>query len=181
MGERNEVIQRHPNTVFICPHIGSRADCLDTAADELDALPNMYYDISARIPLMGMSKRRAEHSRKFLIEYADRVLFGTDVIYDETNVPTGMQAQCLFQPYEFPLDGINAHDKYVDTTVDFLQSNLDFLLTDAVQIHPPLKRNRAGYSIHGLHLPENVCEKILSKNSEKIRHSLRSKSTDPAR
>jgi len=168
LGERNEVIHRHPNTVFICPHVGSRADNLDTAADELDALPNMYYDISARIPLLGMSKRRAEHSRNFLLEYADRILFGTDVIYDDTNVPTGMQAQCLYQPYEFPLEGMDAHDKYVDTTVDFLHSNLDFLLTDAVQTQPPFKRNRAGFMIHNIHLPDAVCDKILSKNIENI-------------
>ena len=71
--------------------------------DDLDALPNLYYDISARIPLMGMSDRRAEHSRRFLSEYADRIFFGTDSIYDDTNVPTGVQAQCLFQPYEIPL------------------------------------------------------------------------------
>ena len=30
LGERNEVIARHPNTTFICPHVGSRADCLDS-------------------------------------------------------------------------------------------------------------------------------------------------------
>ncbi|PIE32408.1 hypothetical protein CSA56_15470 [candidate division KSB3 bacterium] len=168
LGERNEVIHRHPKTTFICPHIGSRADCLDTAADELDALPNMYYDIAARIPLLGMSERRAEHSRRLLIGYADRILFGTDVIYDDTNVPTGRQAQGLFQPYEFPLEGRDPQDKYVDTTVDFYRSNLNFLLQDGIQTDPPFKRNHAGFLIHNLHLPDDVCEKLLSKNIERL-------------
>jgi hypothetical protein len=128
----------------------------------------MYYDVAARIPLLGMSERRAAHSRQFLIDYADRILFGTDVIYDDTNVPTGMQAQGLFQPYEFPLNELDPHDKYVDTTVDFLRSNLDFLLMDGVQTNPPFKRNRAGVSIRNIHLPEDVCTKLLSKNIEKI-------------
>ena len=33
------------------------------------------------------------------------MLFGTDIIYDDMNVPTGMQAQCLYQPGEIPLGG----------------------------------------------------------------------------
>jgi predicted TIM-barrel fold metal-dependent hydrolase len=168
LGERNEIIKRHPKTIFICPHVGSRADCLDSAADDLDALPNLYYDISARIPLLGMSARRAEHSRRFLIEYADRILFGTDSIYDDTNVPTGVQAQCLFQPYEIPLEGADPREKYIETSVEFLQSNLDFLLSDTIQTDPPFKRNRAGYSIRGLRLPNEVCEKLLYENVERI-------------
>lgn len=168
LGERNEVIQRYPNTTFICPHVGSRADCLDTAADELDALPNMYYDISARIPLLGMSDRRAAHARRFLTDYADRILFGTDAIYDETNVPTGVQAQCLYQPYEIPLEGADPREKYVETSVEFLRSNLDFLLTETLQTKPPFKRNRAGFTIRGLGLPKEICEKLLYQNIEKI-------------
>lgn len=168
LGGRNEMIQRHPDTIFICPHVGSRADCLDSAADDLDALPNLYYDIAARMPLLGMSDRRAEHSRRFLIDYADRILFGTDLIYDDVNVPTGMQAQGLFQPYEIPLEGANPREKYVTTSVEFLRSNVDFLFTDTLQTNPPFKRNRAGCTIKGLGLPDEVCEKLLHKNIERI-------------
>jgi len=42
-------------------------------------------------------------AREFLIQYQSRILFGTDPIYDETNVLAGMQAQCLYQPSEIPL------------------------------------------------------------------------------
>jgi len=168
LGERNDMIQRHPKTVFICPHVGSRADCPDLAADDLAALPNLYYDISARMPLLGMSDRRAEHARTLLIEYADRILFGSDSIYDDTNVPAGVQAQCLLQPYEIPLEGADPRERYVETSVEFLRSNLDFLLTDTIQTDPPFKRNRSGFSIRGLGLPKEVCEKLLYKNIEKI-------------
>jgi predicted TIM-barrel fold metal-dependent hydrolase len=168
LAERNEVIRRHSNTTFICPHVGSKASSLDEAADDLDEMPNLYYDISARIPIMGLSKRRSAHSREFLVHYRDRVLFGTDVIYDDTNVPTGMQAQCLYQPGEIPLGDADFRERYVETTATFIQSHLDFLMAEEVQTDPPFKRTTRGYSILGLGLPKDVCEKILSGNAQRL-------------
>lgn len=168
LGERNEVIARHPRTIFIAPHVGSRSEALDMAADDLEQLPNLYYDISARIPIMGLPGRRARHAREFLMEFQDRIFFGTDLIYDDTNVPTGLQAQCLYQPYEIPLDGADPIERYVDTSVEFVQSHLEFLQTDHMQEHPPFKRNLAGFRIEGLHLPPDVNEKLLYKNAERL-------------
>jgi len=168
LAERNDVIRRHPNTTFICPHVGSRASCLDIAADDLDELPNLYYDISARIPVMGLSARRRKHSREFVIEYQDRILFGTDVIYDDTNVPTGMQAQCLYQPGEVPLGDADFRERYAETTAGFIRSHVEFLMAEEVQSEPPFRRSRKGYSIAGLGLPEAVCEKVLFANAERL-------------
>ncbi len=168
LGERNDVIARHPKTTFICPHVGSKSDCLDAAADDLDAFDNLYYDISARIPVMGKSPRWAAHSRQFLIDYQDRILFGTDMIYDDTNVPTGMQAQALYQPYEVPLDGADPIGRYIETSVEFFQSHLEFLQTDTVQTSPPFKRKKGGIEIHGVNLSGEVCEKILHANFQRL-------------
>jgi len=168
LAERNEVIRRHPKTIFICPHVGSNSESLDVAADDLDALPNLYYDISARIPIMGLPGKHCQRSRQFLIEYQDRVLLGTDTIYDHTNVPTGIQAQSLYQPFEIPLGDADPREKYVDTTVEFIQSHLEFLMTDRVQVKPPFKRTTKGYSIVGLSLPTEACEKILHRNAERL-------------
>jgi predicted TIM-barrel fold metal-dependent hydrolase len=168
LGERNEVIARHPKTTFIAPHVGSRSDCLDWAADDLDAFPNLYYDIAARIPILGRNARWAAHSREFLLAYQDRILFGTDMIYDDTNVPTGMQAQALYQPFEIPLDGADPARRYVDTSCEFFQSHLDFLLTDRVQTRPPFKRRQQGITITGLNLPADACQKILYTNARRL-------------
>ena len=168
LAERNEVIRRHPNTTFICPHVGSKASCLDEAADDLDEMPNLHYDISARIPIMALSERRSAHSREFLLRYHDRILFGTDTIYDDTNVPTGMQAQCLYQPGEVPLGDADPRPRYVQTTATFIQSHLDFLTTDEVQTDPPFKRTTRGYSIVGLGLPQETCERILFSNVQRL-------------
>ncbi len=168
LGERNNVIARHPKTVFIAPHVGSKSDCLDWAADDLEAFANLYYDISARIPIMGKNARWAAHSREFLTTWQDRILFGTDMIYDDTNVPTGMQAQALYQPFEIPLDGADPVAKYVETSCAFMQSHLDFLLTDRVQTNPPFKRREGGITITGLNLPQEVCQKILYSNFQRL-------------
>jgi len=169
LAERNEVIKRHPRTVFICPHVGSNAYNLDAAADDLDALPNLYYDLSARIPILGLPGRRQQHAREFLMACQDRVLFGTDSIYDETNVPTGVQAQCLHQPGETPqLEGPDPRESYVESTARFIASHLDFLATDRVQVDPPFTRTTRGYSIVGLALPREVCDKILQRNARRL-------------
>lgn len=168
LAERNDVIRRHPNTLFICPHVGSNASCLDAAADDLDAMPNLYYDLSARIPVMGLPGRRSERAREFLTAYRDRVLFGTDSIYDDTNVPAGVQAQCLLQPGEVPLGDADPLERYIETTKDFVQSHIDFLTTDRVQIEPPFTRTTRGYSIVGLALPPEVCENILHLNARQL-------------
>ena len=123
---------------------------------------------SARIPIMGLPGRRRERSRQFLIEYQDRILFGTDAIYDDTNVPTGIQAQCLYQPGEIPIGDADPHEKYVETTVEFVRSHIDFLTTDRDQKDPPFKRATAGYSIGGLALPVEVCDKILHSNARRL-------------
>ena len=165
---RNRTIARHPNTLFICPHMGSNSDHLDAAAADLDTFPNIHYDLSARIPALGSSAERASRSRQFLIDYQDRVLFGTDSIYDDTNLPTGIQAQCLYQPEEHSLDAQTAADKYIETTVTFFQSHIDFLTTDQEQTSPPFNRNRKGFTITGLKLPPEVCNKILYENTSRL-------------
>jgi predicted TIM-barrel fold metal-dependent hydrolase len=168
LGERNEVIARHPDVTFICPHLGSRSDALDIAADELDLFPNLYYDISARIPILGLSERRARHGREFLEAYRDRILFGTDIIYDDTHVPTGTQAQGLFQPGEIPIGNADPNDRYIESTIAFLQSHLDFLTTDRIQENPPFKRNKAGFRIRGLNLSEPTRDAILHGNARRL-------------
>jgi len=69
------LVMRHPNTIFIGAHVGCYAENLSWVADMLDACPNFYVDISARIGELG---RQPYSARKFFIKYADRILFGTD-------------------------------------------------------------------------------------------------------
>jgi predicted TIM-barrel fold metal-dependent hydrolase len=72
---RNNVIAKHPDTIFIAAHLGNDAEDLKQTAQWLDTYPNLYVELASRIAELG---RQPYSARKFLIQYQDRVLFGTD-------------------------------------------------------------------------------------------------------
>jgi predicted TIM-barrel fold metal-dependent hydrolase len=73
--QRMRVIARHPNTTFICAHMANDAEDLAEVGRWLDAHPNMYVDIDARISELG---RQPYTARRFFLKYQDRIMFGTD-------------------------------------------------------------------------------------------------------
>ena len=77
--QRNRAIARHPKTTFICAHFGNNPEDVATVGTWLDSYPNMYIDIDARISELG---RQPYTTRKFLLKYQDRIMFGTDTTPD---------------------------------------------------------------------------------------------------
>jgi predicted TIM-barrel fold metal-dependent hydrolase len=75
MNDFKTLVSRHPQTIFIGAHVGCYSENLGWAGQMLDACPNFYVDISARISELG---RQPYTARRFLIDYADRILFGID-------------------------------------------------------------------------------------------------------
>ena len=75
LAQRNRVFLKHPDTIFIGAHVGTLPEELHRVGMWLDSYPNFHVDICARISDLGRQPRSA---RKFLIDYQDRVLFGTD-------------------------------------------------------------------------------------------------------
>ncbi|HFB98776.1 MAG TPA: amidohydrolase, partial [Bryobacterales bacterium] len=73
--QRNRVIARHPETIFIGAHVGNLPEELHQVAKWLDVYPNFYVDIDAR---MGELGRQPYTARRFMIQYQDRILFGSD-------------------------------------------------------------------------------------------------------
>lgn len=69
------LVQKNPQTTFIGAHVGCYAENLPWVANLFDSCPNFYVDISARIGELG---RQPYTARKFFIDYADRILFGSD-------------------------------------------------------------------------------------------------------
>lgn len=69
------LVARHPQTNFIGAHVGCYAENLGWVGALLDRCPNFYVDISARIGELG---RQPYAARRFFLQYADRILFGTD-------------------------------------------------------------------------------------------------------
>lgn len=70
------LVSHHPNTTFIGAHVGCYAENLAWVGALLDRCPNFYVDISARIAELG---RQPYTARRFFLNYADRILFGSDM------------------------------------------------------------------------------------------------------
>jgi predicted TIM-barrel fold metal-dependent hydrolase len=69
------LVARHPQTTFIGAHVGCYSENLAWVGALLDRCPNLTVDISARISELG---RQPYSSRHFFMQYAERILFGTD-------------------------------------------------------------------------------------------------------
>jgi predicted TIM-barrel fold metal-dependent hydrolase len=77
LAQRDRVIARHPKTTFVCAHLAESGENLAYVSRLLDSNPNLFIDISARTPELG---REPYTARKFMIKYADRIIFGTDLL-----------------------------------------------------------------------------------------------------
>jgi uncharacterized protein len=97
---RNRVIARHPNTIFIATHMANLPEELGRVSMWLEQYPNMYVDINARINELG---RQPYTARRFMIQYQDRILFGTD---------TPPDAEAYRVHYRF----LETDDEYFDST-----------------------------------------------------------------
>jgi len=75
LGQRARVLRRHPDTTFIAAHLGGYSENLAAAREVLDAHPNLYMDVAGRVAELG---RQPYTARRFLMDFHDRILFGTD-------------------------------------------------------------------------------------------------------
>ena len=137
--QRNNVFARHPNTIFIGAHVATLPEDLGRVAMWLEMYPNLYIDIDARISELG---RQPYTARKFLIQYQDRILFGTD---------TPPSAEAYRVCYRF----FETDDEYFDPT--------------------PAHKLQGRWMIYGLHLPDEVLEKLYNKNALKIMNMFKGK------
>ena len=77
LAQRDRVIARHPKTTFVGAHVAEHPEDLAYVSNLLDKNPNLQVDISARCAELG---RQPYTAREFFLKYADRILFGTDLI-----------------------------------------------------------------------------------------------------
>ena len=70
-----EVLRRHPHTIFVAVHAFNLANDLGRVGELLDRYPNVQVDFAAR---MWELARQPFSARRFFLKYADRILFGTD-------------------------------------------------------------------------------------------------------
>ena len=83
MQERDNMVRKHPKTMFVVAHMSWYANDLGRLGKMMDEMPNMYTEVGAVLYDIGRQPRVA---RDFFIKYQDRILFGKD----------------SFQPEEYP-------------------------------------------------------------------------------
>lgn len=79
LAQRDRVFARHARTQFVAAHMGECGEDLNRAAETLERYPNVMMDMSARVAELG---RQPYRSRAFFENFADRLLFGTDLLPD---------------------------------------------------------------------------------------------------
>ena len=79
LNQRDRVFQRHPKITFVAAHIAENSEDLRRVSSMLDACPNVLVDISARASELG---RQPYSAREFFLRYANRILFGADLVPD---------------------------------------------------------------------------------------------------
>ncbi|MGB2666506.1 MAG: amidohydrolase family protein [Candidatus Acidiferrum sp.] len=77
LAQRDRVIARHPKTTFVGAHVAEHPEDLAYVTALLEKNPNLHVDIGARCAELG---RQPYTAREFFLKFADRILFGTDLI-----------------------------------------------------------------------------------------------------
>ncbi|HUU26974.1 MAG TPA: amidohydrolase family protein [archaeon] len=168
LSERDNLVERHRDTTFVAPHLASLADDPLTFREALQTHPNLYADISARLPAMARTEERRQIWREILIQFAGRILFGTDLIYLDADVKTGIQSQSFQRPEDVDLSGLAAGEAYEKTSAAYVQAHVRFLSSQELQQNAPFRRQKGGFPLPGLGLPEEALKKIFYEVPAKI-------------
>jgi predicted TIM-barrel fold metal-dependent hydrolase len=129
------VVARHPGTVFIGAHVGCYAENLGWVGALMDRASNFFADISARIAELG---RQPYTARRFFLEHADRILFGTDMIPSPATYAV--------------------HFRFLETWDEHFAYHAD-------ETQPP---GQGRWRIYGLGLPDEVLEKVYFSNAARL-------------
>lgn len=81
LDQRDRVFARHPGTQFVAAHVAECGEDLGRVSRMLAACPNVSVDISARANELGRQPYRA---RELFLCYPDRLVFGTDLLPEES-------------------------------------------------------------------------------------------------
>jgi predicted TIM-barrel fold metal-dependent hydrolase len=138
---RDHLLQINPDLTFIGCHLGSLEWNVDSLASRLDRYPNFAVDMSARIcHLQYQSATNRERVRNFCIKYQDRLLYGTDVVYNGSDNPGGFRKRI--------------HETWTD--------DWKYFTTDQ-----EMSSDKFRGTFRGLMLPKKVVDKIYYGNAVK--------------
>ena len=168
LGERDTLFERHRDTIFVAPHMASMSDDPLALEERLQMHPNMYVDFSARLPALVRTESRRAAWREFFTHWTDRILFGTDLIYDDPSVATGIQSQSFQRPGDLDLGGLPPVESYEKTSAEFVDCHMRFLLWERTQPRSPFRRQDGHFRLPGLGLPKDIVRRIAHGNPARV-------------
>ncbi len=140
---RDRVIERHPKLRVVGAHFGSLEYDVAVLAKRLDKYPNFAVDTSGPARIIDLGKQDRDKVRAFIIEYADRIMFGSDRSIRKSQLE--MSDEELAQS--------------LSALKTALQWGRDYYCTDkTVTIR--------GFDCPGLALPNDVQEKIFGTSAK---------------
>ena len=150
LAARDRVLKKHPKTTFLGIHLANHPEDIDYVARLLRACPNLYVDISARVPEIG--RHPVKKLRAFFTEFQDRVLFGTDLVV------TGQGLQ---------LGSVSPDPQGYPEAVEFYRDHRRFFESAKRQMkHPTPIQGR--WRINGIDLPLPILKKIYYDNADAL-------------
>jgi predicted TIM-barrel fold metal-dependent hydrolase len=144
------VIARHPETTFVCVHLGNNAEDLDWVDAQLDRHPNMRVDIAARVPEFGRHDPEKVHA--FFVKHAARIFFATDFQVSQT-MTLGSGGSGPPPTEQDAIDFFRGHWRFFET------ADRDF---------PHMTPIQGEWTISAIHLPVDVLRKVYFENAEKM-------------
>jgi predicted TIM-barrel fold metal-dependent hydrolase len=134
LAARDHLLAENPKLRVVGAHLGSMETDVDEIAKRFDRYPNFAVDTAARMEYLMLAPR--EKVRNFLIQYQDRVVYGTDL--------------------EFLAN---------ETTPDALKDWQDTYARDWKFLATDQTLQLRGREIQGLKLPEPVLRRIYHDNA----------------
>lgn len=144
------LFKAHAKTTFVAVHFGNAAEEIERVDKLLDACPNVWIDISARVGEFG--RHPAERVRKFFTKHADRIVFATDLGVSD----------------EYLMLGSNGADvPQMKDVLPFYEAHFHYLEGDQRQIaHPsPIQ---GSWRVDAIALPDAILDKLYRGNAERL-------------
>ena len=157
-GELTRLLERHPGIPFVALHLADLAGDPAALSSLLDRLPNLHLDTAGRVVDLA---RDPERSRDFLMAHADRVLFGTDLVWMQGPKP---EARALVLGSGPPVRSLDQLRRFFDSTWRFYETR-----DTGIPTPTPTPTPTAGDpTLHGLGLPRDVLTRIFHGNARKL-------------
>jgi len=144
------VFKAYPKTTFVAVHFGNAAEEVERVDRLLDACPNVWIDLSARVGEFG--RHPAKRMRAFFIKHQDRILFATDL---------GVSDEYLM------LGSNGAVPPQMKDVRPFYEANFKYLESDAKQIDHP-SPIQGDWKVDAISLPASVLDKVYRDNALRL-------------